>query len=44
MRPAEVDYLKGDATKAENELGWRRKTSFPALVAKMVDNDVNLLK
>ena len=44
MRPAEVDYLKGDSSKAENELGWKRKTSFKELVAKMVENDINLLK
>ena len=44
MRPAEVDYLKGNSSKAETELGWKRKTSFNELVAKMVENDINLLK
>tara|TARA_R110000824_G_scaffold74599_6_gene189556 strand:+ start:7489 stop:8475 length:987 start_codon:yes stop_codon:yes gene_type:complete len=44
MRPADVDYLKGDYAKAELELGWKPKTSFKELVSKMVDNDINLLK
>ena len=44
MRPAEVDVLKGDYTKAKNELGWEPKTSFEELVKKMVDNDIKILK
>ena len=40
MRPAEVDVLRGDSTKAQTELGWKPKTSFEDLVKKMVDNDV----
>jgi GDPmannose 4,6-dehydratase len=40
MRPAEVDVLRGDSTKAETKLGWKPKTSFEDLVKKMVDNDV----
>ena len=44
MRPAEVDLLVGDASKAENDLGWRPETSFPDLVRIMVDADVALLE
>jgi len=41
MRPAEVDVLRGNATKAKENLGWKPKTSFEQLVKKMVDNDNN---
>jgi len=44
MRPAEVDVLKGDSTKAKEELGWTQKVNFEQLVKKMVQNDINLLK
>ena len=44
MRPAEVDLLVGDATKAKNDLGWEPKTSFPELVRLMVDADLALLE
>lgn len=40
MRPAEVDYLIGDASKAEKELGWKPKTSFKELVSMMVKADL----
>lgn len=40
FRPAEVELLWGDATKAETELGWERKVSFRELVAMMVDADM----
>lgn len=43
MRPAEVDVLRGDYSKAKNKLGWEPKTSFETLVKIMVDNDVNRL-
>ena len=43
MRPAEVDVLRGDSTKAQTELGWKPKTSFEELVAKMVKNDIERL-
>ena len=43
MRPAEVDVLRGDFTKAKENLDWIPKTSFVNLVKKMVDNDINLL-
>jgi len=44
MRPAEVDVLLGDYTKAKQNLGWSPKTSFKDLVRIMVENDINLLK
>ena len=40
MRPAEVDLLIGDPTKAEKLLGWKRKCSFEDLVTMMVDADM----
>ncbi len=40
MRPAEVDYLIGDASKAEKVLGWKKKTSFKQLVEMMVRADL----
>jgi GDPmannose 4,6-dehydratase len=44
MRPAEVDLLVGSYDKAEAQLGWTPKTSFPELVRMMVDADVMLLE
>jgi GDPmannose 4,6-dehydratase len=43
MRPAEVDLLIGDATKAKAVLGWRPRTTFEELVTMMVDADIDLL-
>ena len=43
MRPAEVDVLRGDSTKARDELGWTLSTSFQEMISKMVANDINLL-
>ena len=43
MRPAEVDVLRGDSSKAHKELGWKPKTSFVDLVGKMVKNDIERL-
>jgi GDPmannose 4,6-dehydratase len=43
MRPAEVDVLRGDYSKAQNQLQWKPKTSFTDLVKIMVENDLNLL-
>jgi GDPmannose 4,6-dehydratase len=40
LRPAEVDYLIGDASKAEKALGWKPKTSFKELVSMMVNADL----
>lgn len=42
-RPAEVDVLRGDASKAERELGWKPRTSFAELVGIMVDADIQYL-
>ena len=42
FRPAEVDLLLGDASKAKKDLGWTPKTSFPALVEMMTDWDLKL--
>jgi GDPmannose 4,6-dehydratase len=43
FRPAEVDLLVGDATKAEKKLGWKREMSFEELVHRMVDFDLALV-
>ncbi len=42
FRPAEVDLLVGDATKAETKLGWQRRVSFDELVQRMVDHDLKV--
>jgi GDPmannose 4,6-dehydratase len=42
LRPAEVDYLLGDATKAKTVLGWKPEVSFDQLVERMVDHDLKL--
>ena len=42
FRPAEVETLLGDCTKAKTQLGWAPKTSFKELVEMMVENDLNL--
>ncbi|MEO5499767.1 MAG: GDP-mannose 4,6-dehydratase, partial [Candidatus Saccharimonadales bacterium] len=42
FRPAEVDILLGDPTKAETELGWERKVDFPGLVKLMVEHDLKV--
>jgi GDPmannose 4,6-dehydratase len=43
MRPAEVDTLVGDASKARRELEWRPEVPFEQLVQRMVEADVRLL-
>jgi GDPmannose 4,6-dehydratase len=43
-RPAEVDLLIGDYSKAKRQLGWEPKTRFADLVRLMVDADIKLLK
>ncbi|HEX2085562.1 MAG TPA: GDP-mannose 4,6-dehydratase, partial [Solirubrobacteraceae bacterium] len=43
VRPAEVDHLIGDSSKAERVLGWRPRTSFEELIRLMVDADLALL-
>ncbi|HLY50364.1 MAG TPA: GDP-mannose 4,6-dehydratase [Solirubrobacteraceae bacterium] len=42
-RPAEVDHLIGDASKAKRDLGWEPRTSFEELIRLMVDADLKLL-
>ncbi len=42
MRPAEVDLLLGDPSKAEKVLGWKRKVDFPGLVKLMVAHDLKV--
>ena len=44
VRPAEVDLLVGDASKARRVLGWEPKVNFQQLVRMMVDSDLALLK
>ncbi|MCQ3811477.1 MAG: GDP-mannose 4,6-dehydratase [Acidimicrobiia bacterium] len=44
IRPAEVDLLVGDASRAAAELGWHREVGFQELVAMMVDADLDLLQ
>jgi GDPmannose 4,6-dehydratase len=40
FRPAEVELLWGDSSKAENELNWKRKVDFKGLIHMMVDTDM----
>jgi GDPmannose 4,6-dehydratase len=42
FRPAEVDLLIGDPSKARNQLGWIPEVDFPALVKMMVKNDLDI--
>jgi GDPmannose 4,6-dehydratase len=44
VRPAEVDLLIGDPSKAERDLGWVPRTSFEELIRLMVDADLKLLE
>ncbi len=44
IRPAEVDYLRGDATMAREELGWQPKVGFEELIRMMVDADLKLVQ
>jgi GDPmannose 4,6-dehydratase len=44
VRPAEVDMLVGDPSKARRQLGWEPTVSFEALVEMMVDADLALLE
>ncbi len=43
LRPAEVEHLIGDASKAQEKLGWAPRTSFEELVRLMVESDLELL-
>jgi GDPmannose 4,6-dehydratase len=42
LRPAEVDLLIGDASKAKEKLGWEPEVSFPQLVKMMVEHDLEV--
>ena len=44
LRPAEVDLLVGDCTKARAQLGWRSEVSFEGLIREMVDSDLELYR
>jgi GDPmannose 4,6-dehydratase len=44
LRPAEVDQLVGDATKARERLHWEREVDFPRLVQMMVEADLALVR
>lgn len=44
FRPTEVDFLKGDSSKAKKKLGWQPKTSFKDLVKEMLEHELRLLK
>ncbi|NND77385.1 MAG: GDP-mannose 4,6-dehydratase [Flavobacteriales bacterium] len=44
FRPAEVDLLVGDASKAKRDLGWEPKTTFNELIKEMVEADIQLFK
>jgi GDPmannose 4,6-dehydratase len=44
QRPAEVDHLIGDYSKAKRQLGWQPQTSFEELIRLMVDRDLELLR
>ncbi len=44
IRPAEVDFLVGDSSKAQRLLGWKAEVEFPALVEMMVRHDLESLR
>ena len=41
-RPADVDVLVGDASKAKKVLGWQPKVNFEELVSRMVNHDIKI--
>jgi GDPmannose 4,6-dehydratase len=43
LRPADVEHLIGDYTKAREQLGWEPRTSFEEMIRRMVDTDLELL-
>ena len=44
FRPTEVDFLKGDSSKAKKKLGWQPRTSLKKLVREMLEHELRLLK
>jgi len=44
FRPADVDFLVADATKARTRLGWKPTVTFEELIQMMVDADLEALK
>jgi GDPmannose 4,6-dehydratase len=44
LRPAEVDFLLGDASKAKRELGWQAKISLEDMICEMVDADLERVR
>ena len=44
VRPAELDFLRGDSTKMQVELGWKPKVNFEQLIHMMVDEDIKRVK
>lgn len=44
FRPAEVEVLLGDPSKAEKQLGWKRGITFSELITRMAENDLRLAK
>jgi len=44
VRPAEVDLLIGDATKAKEKLGWEPQVSFSEMIGMMIDNDLKMVQ
>jgi GDPmannose 4,6-dehydratase len=44
FRPSEVDYLRGDSSKAYKKLGWKVKTNFSDLVKEMMNEDCEIIK
>jgi GDPmannose 4,6-dehydratase len=44
LRPTEVNFLQGDATKARNNLGWSPRVSFAELIKMMVGHDLDLAR
>ncbi|KAI7687019.1 GDP-mannose 4, 6 dehydratase [Sarcoptes scabiei] len=44
FRPAEVDFLLGDATKARKKLKWTPKITFQEIIKEMVDSDIKLMR
>jgi GDPmannose 4,6-dehydratase len=43
LRPAEVEHLVGDASKAREQLGWQPRTGFDEMIRLMVDSDLEML-